>query len=575
MHVNRSTLLAPVVVLMLTMSAVVAVWLIVQRDDSSREAQLQIGSLALSLADLQGAPFHADRTAGGSATAARAEIRADEESISRRLLVGSQVGVPPSLLAAGRSSLAAIEPVVTSIYRIALHGGGLTAAGSRVRKLQGLLSVRSAVLAGVVGKISRTDAARAARAETQVKLGAVGAMLLLVAFAYFYFRSVAAREAVERRAREKEAVLGGKEALLGEQEALLGVTRVEARTDALTDLGNRRALASDLAGAIAEPPGSRELLLVMFDLDGFKQYNDSFGHAAGDALLQRLGGRLIAATEHSGSAYRIGGDEFCVLARCSPDAAEQLLDDTSAALQDSGEGWHIGCSQGAAWIPSEAATESQALKLADERMYANKTSRSSASRQVSDALLQVITEQNVFLDDHVERVSELAGEVAEALGQPAYEVLRVRLAARLHDVGKAAIPAAILEKPGPLDEHEWEFMRRHPLIGERIVLAAPALASTAALIRSSHERIDGQGYPDGLAGDDIPVGSRIIAVCDAFDAMTSDRLYRRSMSIDAALEELKSKAGSQFDPAVVEAFCKATSLHHTSGNEPHVSPVSA
>jgi HD-GYP domain-containing protein (c-di-GMP phosphodiesterase class II) len=187
----------------------------------------------------------------------------------------------------------------------------------------------------------------------------------------------------------------------------------------------------------------------------------------------------------------------------------------------------------------------------------------------------VITEQNVFLDDHVERVSELAGEVAEALGQPAYEVLRVRLAARLHDVGKAAIPAAILEKPGPLDEHEWEFMRRHPLIGERIVLAAPALASTAALIRSSHERIDGQGYPDGLAGDDIPVGSRIIAVCDAFDAMTSDRLYRRSMSIDAALEELKSKAGSQFDPAVVEAFCKATSLHHTSGNEPHVSPVSA
>ena len=121
MHVNRSTLLAPVVVLMLTMSAVVAVWLIVQRDDSSREAQLQIGSLALSLADLQGAPFHADRTAGGSATAARAEIRADEEAISRRLLVGSQVGVPPSLLAAGRSSLAAIEPVV-SAYRAGWRG---------------------------------------------------------------------------------------------------------------------------------------------------------------------------------------------------------------------------------------------------------------------------------------------------------------------------------------------------------------------------------------------------------------------------------------------------------------------
>ena len=572
MHVNRSTLLVPVVVLMLTMSAIAGVWLLVQRADSTRVAQLQAGSLALSLADLQGAAFRADRTAGGSATAARA----DEEVISRGLMVGSQVGVSPSLLAAGRSSLAGIEPVVTSIYRLALHRGGLSAAGSRVPKLLGLLSVRSAVLAGVVAKISRTDAARAARAETQLRRGTVGAMLLLlVTFGYFYFRSVAAREVVERRAREKEAVLGGKETLLGEQEALLGVSRVEARTDALTNLANRRALASDLATAIAAPPESGELLLVMFDLDGFKQYNDSFGHAAGDALLQRLGGRLIAATEHSGSAYRIGGDEFCVLARTGPDAAEQLLDDTIAALQDSGDGWHIGCSQGAAWIPSEAATESQALKLADERMYANKASRSSASRQVTDALLQVITEQNVFLDEHVERVSELAGEVAEALGQSAYEVLRVRLAARLHDVGKTAIPAAILDKPGPLDEQEWEFMRRHPLIGERIVLAAPALASTAPLIRSSHERIDGQGYPDGLAGEHIPLGSRIIAVCDAFDAMTSDRLYRRSIGVDAALEELERKAGTQFDPAVVAAFCKATSLHHTSGNERHASTVSA
>jgi two-component system, cell cycle response regulator len=149
--------------------------------------------------------------------------------------------------------------------------------------------------------------------------------------------AVASHRAVQRLGREKEA--------------LLGISRGEARTDTLTGLGNRRALTSDLASAIAEPAGSGELLLSMFDLDGFKQYNDTFGHAAGDSLLQPLGGRLAAAaTAHAGSAYRMGGDEFCLLARCRPQAAERLLDDTTAALQDSGEGWHVGCSHGAAWI---------------------------------------------------------------------------------------------------------------------------------------------------------------------------------------------------------------------------------
>ena len=261
----------------------------------------------------------------------------------------------------------------------------------------------------------------------------------------------------------------------------------------------------------------------------------------------------------------MGGDEFCTIARCTADAAERLLDDAVAALQDGGEGWHIGCSYGAVWIPSEAATESQALALADERMYAHKTSRSSPSQQVSDALLQVITEQNVCLDEHVERVSELSGAVAEALGEPEHEIWRVRLAGRLHDIGKTAIPAAILDKPAPLDEREWRFMRRHPLIGERIVMAAPALASTAELIRSSHERIDGHGYPDGLAGEDIPIGSRIIAVCDAFDAMTSQRPYRPAMSDAEAFEELRGHAGTQFDAAVVHTFCRVAAQTHGAG----------
>lgn len=305
-------------------------------------------------------------------------------------------------------------------------------------------------------------------------------------------------------------------------------------------------------------------MFAIFDMDGFKQYDDTFGHAAGDSLLARLGGRLAAATERSGAAYRMGGDEFCMLVRCPADGAEKLLDDTVVALQERGEGWEVGCSQGAVWVPSEAANESEALKLADERMYAHKASRSSASRQVSDVLLAVITEQNACLDDHVERVAELCASVAEELGQPQGEVSRIRLAGRLHDIGKTAIPAAILNKPGPLDEQEWEFMRRHPLIGERIALAAPVLASSAALIRSSHERVDGAGYPDGLVGDRIPLGSRIIAVCDAFDAMTSERPYRGPVGIGAALEELRRCAGTQFDANIVDAFCRQASLHQHS-----------
>jgi diguanylate cyclase (GGDEF)-like protein len=562
-YITRSRLLAPLAVLILTVAAIAATWLLVDRASSSRQAQLQVASMKLSLANLQNAPFNADPGAGGSATTAQRSIGADERSLSRGLTENAQGGVSAGLLRTGRSSLQAVEPIVATIYRTALEKGGLAGAGSRVPRLQGLLLARSAALTHVLGEIGQADDARSSAARTQTKLGATAAMLLLLlAFAYFYFRSAAAREAVENLAREKEA--------------LLGVSQIEASTDALTDLGNRRALTRHLASAITAPHDSHELLLAMFDLDGFKEYNDSFGHAAGDALLQRLGRRLAAATEHLGSAYRMGGDEFCMLVRCGPDAAEQLLDDAIAALQDSGEGWDIGCSHGAAWIPSEAASESEGLKLADQRMYANKASRSPASRQVTDALLQVITEQNASLDEHVERVSQFAGEVAEALGEPEHGVWLACLAAKLHDVGKTAIPASILDKPGPLDEQEWEFMRRHPLIGERIVLAAPALASTAPLIRSSHERVDGDGYPDGLAGEEIPLGARIVAVCDAFDAMTSQRSYRGATSVEAALKELRSHAGTQFDTAVVEAFCGLTSVRQSCEEErEHASAVSA
>lgn len=155
----------------------------------------------------------------------------------------------------------------------------------------------------------------------------------------------------------------------------------------------------------------------------------------------------------------------------------------------------------------------------------------------------------------------LSSEVARLLGEPDLSIQRIWLAATLHDVGKTAIPEAVLNKPGPLNPQEWEFMHRHTIIGERIVLAAPALANTAPLIRSSHERIDGEGYPDGLRGDEIPLGSRIISVCDAFDAMTTKRSYSEASTTQAAMAELKRCSGTQFDPQVIDALCTVTSQH--------------
>lgn len=189
-----------------------------------------------------------------------------------------------------------------------------------------------------------------------------------------------------------------------------------------------------------------------------------------------------------------------------------------------------------------------------ERMDANKPICDTLSNETTEALRRLLVGQDTFLDEHVERVSKLSAKTAEALGVWEHEVRQIRVAAKLHDIGKTAIPAAILDKVGPLDAREWTVMRRHTMIGERIVLAAPGVASVAPIVRASHERVDGRGYPDGLAGEDIPLAARIIAVCDAFDAMTSDRPYREAMSNGAAIEELHASAGAQFDRQVVDIF---------------------
>jgi diguanylate cyclase (GGDEF)-like protein len=334
---------------------------------------------------------------------------------------------------------------------------------------------------------------------------------------------------------------------------MLQASRRDALTDGLTGLRNRRALMSDLEQALAV---GDPVALGLFDLDGFKHYNDSFGHAAGDALLARLGKALERTLGDRGRAYRLGGDEFCVIADVRDGAVAATIARAGAALTERGEAFTVGCSYGSILLPHEAAMAADALRIADQRMYVEKQhGRPSALSQSKDVLVKALSERHPTLEPHMCAVAGLADAVARRLGLPDAQVAEIRLAAELHDVGKVAVPERILDKPGPLDDQEWQFMRRHTLIGERIVGAAPALANVARIVRSSHERIDGGGYPDGLCGVQIPVAARIVFACDAFEAMTSDRPYSAATPVAGAVAELRRCSGSQFDPVVVDALC--------------------
>ncbi|HZI90813.1 MAG TPA: diguanylate cyclase [Thermoleophilaceae bacterium] len=337
--------------------------------------------------------------------------------------------------------------------------------------------------------------------------------------------------------------------------ALAG-SRHDSLTDALTGLQNRRSLNDDLEDALTGATDERPTVLVLLDLDGFKQYNDNFGHPAGDALLARLAASLHRAVAPHGRAYRLGGDEFCALFTAPGNDTSHLAAAAAAAMCQSGRGFSITASHGMAVLPSEAHTSSHALQLADQRLYERKSGRqrSGTAEQIRDALVQALEERQPELRGRLDGVAALTRAVARALELSSDDIDVLVRAAELHDVGKVAVPEAILSKPGPLDAVEWGFVRQHTIVGERILSAAPALVPVAKLVRCSHERYDGTGYPDGLAGEEIPLGARIISVCDAYHAMTSTRPYERALSRDEALEELRRCAGQQFDPAVVRSF---------------------
>jgi HD-GYP domain-containing protein (c-di-GMP phosphodiesterase class II) len=207
------------------------------------------------------------------------------------------------------------------------------------------------------------------------------------------------------------------------------------------------------------------------------------------------------------------------------------------------------------------------MHLADRRMYAVKLGRRADGDHTVEVLSRAIRESQPAIETGRDDVAELARDVGRKLGLTPEQVDETMRAAKLQDVGMVAIPDAILAKPGPLTDDEWAYIRKHTLIGERIVAAAPPLLPVARLVRSSHERWDGAGYPDGLAGESIPLGSRVVFACDSLDAMISERPYRQACSMDEALAELRRCAGTQFDPDVVDALA-AVLERPTTGRKP-------
>jgi two-component system, cell cycle response regulator len=358
-----------------------------------------------------------------------------------------------------------------------------------------------------------------------------------------------------------------------ENDALVRHLREDAITDALTGLGNRRKLFEQLEAALHESRGRRRVLAIL-DLDGFKHYNDTFGHPAGDALLRRLGQRLQVAVAGHGEAFRLGGDEFCVLADANEATAEGIVTASRDALTEQGEGFKIGASCGAILLPETPMDASDAMRMADQTMYAEKAGRKGRlEHQTREVLLRILRDREPELSEHGRGVARLARSLGRALELDAEAMDVLVRSAELHDVGKIAIPEDILHKRGPLDEVEWALMRKHTLIGERILGAAPAMAPVATVVRSSHERWDGGGYPDRLAGADIPLAARIVSICDAYEAMTSVRPYRKPISKQEALDELRRCAGSQFDPTLVELFCAVESGEVRPAGEPVPGPA--
>jgi diguanylate cyclase (GGDEF)-like protein/putative nucleotidyltransferase with HDIG domain len=358
--------------------------------------------------------------------------------------------------------------------------------------------------------------------------------------------------------------------------ALEGELRVRRISDPLTGLPLLEVLESRLDAEIERSRRhGQPLTVAVVDVDGFRAINAHHGRQVGDQVLTAVGRLLDDQTRTNDVTSRSGADEFVVLlAETRADEGLQAFERYFLEFEhiDVGEieavtvsvgiaQWERGMTSGQL-LATAGARVDVARSLGGGRAAATDDAERPADQpraqgDVIAALAEALLERDRYTGEHSESVVDLVEAVARGLALSTSEVDQVRAAALLHDIGKVAIPDEVLNKPGPLDDDQWKVMREHPVIGERILRAIPGMGPIARIVRHEHERFDGNGYPDGIGGDQIPIGARIILACDAYHAMTSDRPYRKGMSHADAVAELAENAGTQFDPRVTEMLIGA------------------
>lgn len=335
---------------------------------------------------------------------------------------------------------------------------------------------------------------------------------------------------------------------------MLQNNRRQSRLDAITGLANRLQLHDDLADMLAS--SNDRWTLVLLELDGLEAYRDRFGFEAGDELLRQFARELTSVVDqHGGTAYRVDGGQFCARLATGEGKAGEIVMAISVSADTDDDETSINPPHGEVALPDDASDPDLALQIAGQRLAAYKQrQRRAAKRQAHDVLVALLSSRRPELQAHLRAVAFRAIAIGRLLGLGQSELDDLASAARLQNIGLLTVPDSVLDKPSSLSPAEFELIREHPSAGERIISSAPALASVATLVRSSCEHYDGSGRPDGLAGEAIPLGSRIISVCVAFTALTAERPYRPARSPEEALAELRRCAGAQFDPRVVDAL---------------------
>lgn len=395
--------------------------------------------------------------------------------------------------------------------------------------------------------------------------------------------------APDRDARDTLAILTSQAALALENTRLHERALAQASEDGLTGLLNHKAFQLRLEEEVARAARSnRPLALLMVDLDNFGTINNTFGHQTGDATLKAVAAVLRESERASDVPARYGGDEFAVIlpetnAAEAAALAQRICTALASVRLVEGTGTvRLGASVGIAALPDHARTREELVRAADHAQYAAKRAGKGgvgrpedaalllehdparlaaelahANLATVEALAAAVDAKDPYTRGHSQRVSAYAGAIAQALGLTPLAVARVRLAGLLHDVGKIAVPDAVLTKAGALSAEEFAIIRQHPAKGAQMLASVPFLQEILPAVRHHHEHWDGRGYPDGLVAETIPADASILMVADAFDAMTSSRTYRPALPPDEARRRLREASGAQFDPRIVAAFEQA------------------